>query len=140
MSALVIDASVAVKLVVAEPGSQLADALVQGEHRLIAPDWVRLEVANALRNKVAAGALLRQDVAPALAALPDFFDALHETLPMLDEAVERALTLGHAVYDCLYLTLALAQDARLVTEDKKFLDVTRTGEFAGRVIAMREVA
>jgi predicted nucleic acid-binding protein len=50
MKELVIDASVAVKWVVEEPGTQ--EALLLRQHRLLAPDLLVAECANILWKKV----------------------------------------------------------------------------------------
>jgi predicted nucleic acid-binding protein len=45
---LIIDACVAIKWFVPEPGHEAATALLEGNSDLLAPDWLLIEVANAL--------------------------------------------------------------------------------------------
>lgn len=56
----VVDASVAVKWVLREPDRELAYDLFA--HALLAPDLMLLECANALRTRVARGAMAADDV------------------------------------------------------------------------------
>jgi predicted nucleic acid-binding protein len=116
---LVVDASVALKWLVEEEGTDAADTL-RGQH-LVAPALVRVEVANVLRTMAARGA------SPAAAV--ELF-ALFQRAPVdiveADDALERraldlAIALAHPVYDCLYLALAERMGAPLVTADARFL-------------------
>lgn len=117
---LVVDASVAIKWLVEEAGSDAADAL--RETHLVAPAMIRIEVANVLRTLAA-----RKSIAAAAAI--DLF-ALFQTAPVVlvehDDALERraldlATTLDHPVYDCLYLALAERMGLRMVSADRRFL-------------------
>lgn len=45
---------------------------------------------------------------------------LHPSLPYFSQAQALAVELGGTVYDCLYLALALAESARVITADAKF--------------------
>jgi predicted nucleic acid-binding protein len=117
---LVVDASVALKWLVEEEGTDAADAL-RGQH-LVAPALVRVEVANVLRTMAALGAT------PSAVAVELF--ALFQRAPVdiveADDALERraldlAIALAHPVYDCLYLALAERMGAPLVTADARFL-------------------
>ncbi len=136
---LVIDASVAVKWLVDEAGSDAALAL-QG-HDLMAPALLRIEAANVLRTLAARGAL-----SPAAAA--DLFALLQEAplaIADTDDALERlamtlALDLGHPVYDCLYLALALRTGRSLVTADDRFLRAIERTEHAGRGLPLTAFA
>jgi predicted nucleic acid-binding protein len=117
---LVVDASVALKWLVEEEGTDAADTL-RGQH-LVAPALVRVEVANVLRTMTARGS------SPSAVAVELF--ALFQRAPVdiveADDALERraldlAIALAHPVYDCLYLALAERMGAPLVTADARFL-------------------
>lgn len=122
---LVIDASVAVKWVVDEAGSDLAVGLIAGR-RLLVPDLFWVETANALAAKVRRSELTR---AQARDAWHDLSQAPVLARPATPESLSPALTLaqdlGHSVYDCLYLALAVAESCRVVTADRRFADVVR---------------
>jgi len=116
---MIVDASVAVKWVVSEDGSDAALDLLGSE--LAAPAIWLAEAANALRTKCARGELSDAEAAEFaidLADAPVVSLELKELLPM---AMRIALDLGHPVYDCFYLAAALRDDTRLVTADPRLL-------------------
>lgn len=124
----VIDASVAVKFVTHEAGSDRALAYLDSTDELIAPDLVLVETANALLNKVKESELLEVHADRAFDDLPLFFSRLEPTIDHLSEAFRLAFRLRHAVYDCVYLAVAMAEGAQVVTADRKFVAaVSRVG-------------
>lgn len=137
---LVIDASVAVKFVTEEPGSDAAYALLTSAEPLIAPDWVIVESGNAIGRKVRTIDLPRAKAEASFSALPEFFSRLFATEALLSEAFDVALDLSHGLYDCLYLVLAMREDAMLVTADEKFVKTARQGGFGRYVRLLGEEA
>lgn len=134
---LVVDASVALKWLVDEPGSEAALSL-QGRD-LAAPALLHIEAANVLRTLAARGAatpaqaldlLALLQTAPVTIVDPD--DALEA------RALELALDLGHPVYDCVYLALAERLGRALVTADRRFLKALGTTAQARRVIGLED--
>lgn len=86
----------------------------------IAPDWMTIEVASALANKVRYDGVTAQRAAEALEAMPRFVDRFVASGPLLRRALELSVELDHALYDCMYLAIALDQDGRVLTADRKF--------------------
>lgn len=124
---VIVDASVAIKWVVAEEGTDAA-VRVQLEEQLAAPDFLIIECANALRTKVRRGELTRQGAEVALAAIRATPIQLFAASDYAVAAQALAFDLNHAVYDCLYLAVALAERIVLVTADRAFAEVvTRHG-------------
>ncbi|WP_426014504.1 type II toxin-antitoxin system VapC family toxin [Caulobacter sp. DWR2-3-1b2] len=120
---LVIDASVALKWVLDEPGQSAADALL--EEDLIAPSLWLLEAASALWRRARRGELQAEEAAEHLSEL---FNAPVTAIPIeedLQAAAVLAQRLGHAVYDCLYLALAVRERTRVVTADRRFWTVVQ---------------
>ncbi|WP_156842056.1 type II toxin-antitoxin system VapC family toxin [Novosphingobium aquimarinum] len=117
---MIVDASVAVKWVLREDGSDDALALLaRGDLR--APDFVLVEVANVLWKSWRRGVLDQPAVEEALTAVPKLFAQLDSTIPLLPAAARLACELDHPVYDCLYLASALGNGDRLVTDDMRLL-------------------
>ena len=129
---LVVDASVAVKFVTEEPGSDAAYGIVVGTEALLAPDWLLAEVASAMWSKVKRSVLLRIHAERNLAHVPDFFARLFPASELLPEAFRLSFELKHPVYDCLYLALAIRERAGLVTADQDFFRaIDRFGRYEG---------
>ncbi len=119
MTTFVIDASVAMKWVVEEPGTPEALALRDKAH-LIAPDLLVAECANALWKKTVRGELERDEALLAARLLQAADIELLPTRSLLEPAAKLAIELDHAAYDCVYLALAMDRDCRFVTADSRF--------------------
>lgn len=129
---LVVDASVALKWVLAEPGQDAADALLDED--LIAPSLWLLEAANALWRRSLRGEL---SAGEAEERLSELFNAPVTSIPIEDDlsmAAAMAQRLGHPVYDCLYLALAVREQTQVVTADRRFWTIAQAApDLAGRV-------
>lgn len=134
---LTIDTSAAIKLVLLEPGTADAWALIEGGGQLIAPDIIHAEMANALWANS-----FSKRIPPELAielnlAWQPLVDEIHESAALADHALKLSISLGHPIYDCLFLALAIRESAPVVTADAKFLrllDGTAYRQF-GRLLA-----
>lgn len=126
-AAAVVDASVALKWVLNESGSEWARALPMGATKtgaakLVAPALLWTECANGLwriARAAPAGALDAEAAFRAITAMPVCI--VDADLPLQASALRLGLELAHPVYDCLYLALALARDIPLATADTRFL-------------------
>lgn len=133
------DASVALKWVVAEEGSEEASALA-GES-LSAPSLLLAECANALWVKARRRELTSEEVLERLALLRRAPVHLVPVEELADDATRLALELNHPVYDCLYLALALRQECNLITADDQFVRAVAGNEdLSVRVRALGEPA
>jgi predicted nucleic acid-binding protein len=115
---MVIDASVAIKWVVPEVGSEAASDLLGRE--LCAPSLWLAEAANALLKKTRRGEITQDE---ARLRAQDLADAPIEPIELpilLPSAMRVAGELGHSIYDCFYLAAALLRDSTLVTADRRF--------------------
>ena len=121
---LVVDASVAVKWVLSEPGSPRALAL-RDEGGLIAPSLIAAEVGNALWKAMRRDGFARQDALDAIRAILLAFDALIPIEDLRLRALELSLELDHPIYDCFYLALAERERAPLVSADGSLKAKTR---------------
>ena len=142
MNPFVIDASIAAKWVVEEPGT--AEALLLRERaRLMAPDLLVAECANILWKKVRRKELKRDEAILAARLLEGADLELLPTGALLQRATQIAIDLDHPAYDCLYLALAIDNGCRFVTADERFLHMleqTHARDYRGSAISLIEAA
>lgn len=121
------------KLLVREEGSAEALELAESGLRLLTPDWILAETANALWKKHFRERMISHQQMLEGARTAFRFDLdTSSARALLPAALELAMTLQHPVYDCLYLALALAEDMRLITADKRFCDACAES-YPGRI-------
>lgn len=120
MNKLVIDASIAMKWVVAEDGTPAAVALLQ-RAKLAAPELLIPECANILWKKVRRNELRRDEALLAARLLERADIELHPMRGLLESAARMAVEIDHPAYDCVYLALAIGQGWRFVTADESLL-------------------
>jgi predicted nucleic acid-binding protein len=126
----VVDASVAVKWLVPEVHSCAARALLRRESVLLAPDLIRAEVGNVLWKRWRRRELDAAEVDAALADFRRFPLEVHSAELLLESAWTIARETGLTVYDSLYVALAVAQTASLVTADRRLFEGLRGGALA----------
>ena len=119
MSALCIDASVAIKWVINEAGTQ--EALALRNNALIAPDLLISECANILWKKVQRKELQKNEALLAARLLQGAEIELVPTRSLLEATAQLAIELAHPAYDCVYLALAMERGCRFVTADDRLL-------------------
>jgi predicted nucleic acid-binding protein len=138
IQAAIVDASVAVKWVVNERGSEQARLLSRA--RLEAPDLLLIECANILWKKVRVRDLTRTDAAARLVLLRQAPVTLADSRSLLETALELSFDLRHPVYDCVYLALALRRDVPLVTADERLVTATRKpSRLAAHVVLLADL-
>jgi len=133
---IVIDASVAVKWVIAEAGSEAADALLNQD--LMAPVLWLAEAANSLWRRVRLGDITAEQAGVRLSGLLEAPVASLPIQPYLERALRLATEIGHPIYDCLYLAVALHHDATVVTADRRFASAASRPALEGRVRLLGE--
>lgn len=141
MNEVIIDASVAVKWVAPEAMSEHAVALLDGP-RLVAPDLLVAECANILWKKVVRGEMDADTAIVAAQAMERVDIELVPTRPLFAEALRLAIELDHPAYDCIFLALALARDARFITADERLVrKLTQGGDrrLGDCVLALQDV-
>ncbi len=118
----VLDASVAVRWLVPERGSDEAASLMERPIAWLAPRLLITEIAAALRRKVIARELRVEHAAQAIAvvgqATADGILQFAQDEELAAPALMLALALNHKVPDCLYIALAQRDGAALATADR----------------------
>lgn len=126
MGLICLDASVVLKLVLAEPDASHADAVLQSDHRLMAPDLLRVEVASAISRRVRDQRLSEGSGRAAYAQWHFLIDhralQLVHSEPLIDRAFEIAIEARHPVPDCVYIAAAESMGATVVTADRAMVE------------------
>lgn len=112
-----VDASVAVKWFIDEPGTDNAIRLLESDDQLVAPELIISEVANAAWRRAAAGDISREQAMAIPHALLQVLSDVTPVRELIDDAMGIAFAEEHAVYDCIYLALARRRNAALATAD-----------------------
>jgi predicted nucleic acid-binding protein len=135
---LVVDANVAIKWFVQQHGTDDARRVQAYGGALIAPAMLVAETCNGLWRHV-----VRGDMAPDLArtatvGLPRWFDELVADQLLAPVALDLAVELNYAVYDCLYVALARARAAPLVTADQRLINRLAATAYKAHVIHLAD--
>ena len=136
----VVDASVAVKWLVAEEDADVAQELATSGHDLHAPRLMTSEVANALWRKARVGEIERRAAGILLANVADMPVRWGADETVSADAVRLALALDHPVYDCVYLALAHRIGAVLLTADRRFANALAPTEHGESVVMLADYA
>jgi predicted nucleic acid-binding protein len=124
---IVVDASLAVKWLLTESGSDAArDVLARNAGRLAAPDLVVIEVAATFVRTANVAKTEASDMELALDSWVKLVDGsalqlFRATSVQIRDAALLAQTLGHPLKDCIYLALARKLDCDFLTCDARFV-------------------
>ena len=125
MTACVLDASVAAKWFLPSANEPLATEAVGvlrdhtvGRLELLAPDLLWPELGNILWKAVRLHRMTPQSAIEAIRSFEDLRISIRPSQPLLEDAFEIARTFDRTVYDSLYVALAIATNAPLVTADE----------------------
>lgn len=130
MSRFVVDASVAVKWVVPEVHADAARRLLGRDYDLLVPDIFYAETANVFWKRVHRGQDRAERAKVAFAAIKVQPLKVYSSATMIDSAFELALQTQRAVYDCIYLTLAVEHQCQMVTADEKFFNALQSSSLS----------
>jgi predicted nucleic acid-binding protein len=126
VSFFVIDASVAVKWFLPPAGEPLVKEAwrflalyTEGRARLAVPDLFWAECANVFWRAARQGRLTFETAEEALRALMGLGLPTRPSRELLQQAFTMAHTFHRALYDCLYVVLAVRSSAELLTADEK---------------------
>ena len=142
---LVVDASVALKWVLQEPDSHVAEALVRIEPVLLVPDFWLGEATNVLWVQVRRKVLAPDEAREGLALLRALIQPTPTTdMDLHEVALDIGIAVNHSTYDTLYLAFAIAMGAsNVVVSDGPFVRDLRAHPdpiLAGMLIPLDEWA
>ncbi|MCC5898136.1 MAG: PIN domain-containing protein [Phormidium sp. GEM2.Bin31] len=128
MAKFVIDANVAIKWVLPEIYSDRALSLLDNDHdELLVPDFFFSEITNILWKRTQRGELTLEAADKKLSEIKQVDFAVFDSLDLVSQALATAVQVKQAVYDCVYLTLAIEHCCQMVTADERFINALRQG-------------
>jgi len=126
VNSIVLDASVAAKWFLpahdeplASEARHLFSRFSAEQVELLVPDIFWAELGNVLWKAIRQGRCTKSKAQAALGLLADLELASVPSMDLLELGFEIALTFGRSVYDGLYVSLAVASKATLVTADER---------------------
>ncbi|PHM09352.1 type II toxin-antitoxin system VapC family toxin [Nostoc sp. 'Peltigera malacea cyanobiont' DB3992] len=139
MSQYVLDASIAIKWFIPEVYSDAARRLVASNHTFLVPDFFFPEVGNVLWKRVRRGEDTAENARQILADLNAVPIEVYLSQPLMPLALDIALQTDRAVYDSLYLALAITQQCQMVTADEKFYNALKTSSYASNLLWVENI-
>lgn len=123
---IVIDASVATKWLLSEPGSTEARQLLEGDGMMLAPAVVHLEVTGAIVRGFRQSRLTELESRQAFALWGELLQGGALQLVPIDDlyplAFDLALKLKHPLVDCFYLAAGKQLGMPVLTADRRLYD------------------
>ena len=131
MRKFVVDANVAIKWVLPEIYSQLALQLLENEeNKLLVPDFFFSEIGNILWKRVRSREIN-------LITSQKYFNEIlavnlqiYQSIQLVPLALDIAVGIQQAVYDCVYLALAVQESCQMVTADERFFNALQGDSLA----------
>jgi predicted nucleic acid-binding protein len=137
MTTVVVDASVVAKWFFPELHSSESRRLLSPRHSLLAPDLIWSEFGNIAWKRVRRGEMKADEATQCIADMIRLPLDTVSTQGLIAAALELAIATDRAVYDCLYLAMAIDRKCRLVTADERFVNALAATPLAKH---MRHVA
>lgn len=121
---MIVDASVALKWLIKEEASSIADELLARDD-LAAPSILMAEAGYVLTKRMRQGAFSSAFARAAWKELQEMPVRILPPGPEIDQAFELSTALKANFYDCVYLGLAVVDDDVVVTADESFVRAVR---------------
>ena len=122
---VVLDASAALEAVLRRPNADRVLDIIEGAHRVSAPELFACEVANALWKHTRAGDIDSDEAQTALEYSLELVDVLEPSVNLATEALVTSSAHDHPVYDALYAVLARRTGATVCTFDRRLIKLLK---------------
>jgi predicted nucleic acid-binding protein len=129
MKPIVVDARVAAKWFLPEPDAAAALRLLDGRHRLAAPDLIHAEFGNIVWKLHARGTLDTEEASDMIEHFLSMPLEIHDSTYLLAPALQIAIATKRTVYDSLYLALAVELGGTVITADERWVNALETSPF-----------
>jgi len=118
---VVVDASVAVKWVLPEAGSDRAAAIRTADDDLIAPSLACAEIGSAIWRAVLRGDVSAAEARQNLLVAINHYWRIVPLEELAERAIDVAMRLRHPIYDCFYVALAERERCPMITADRRLI-------------------
>lgn len=125
MTKYVVDANVAIKWILPEIYSDVALRLRNPNYQLLVPDFFFPEIGNILWKRVRKGEMTLQEATRDLTVIQGLPLTVDYSFSLMTDALEIATRVDQAVYDCVYLSLAVKHNCKMVTADQRFYNALK---------------
>ena len=128
-----VDASVAVKWFIPEALSGEAAVWLEGDPEIFVPELFFAEIPRVLWKKVVRRELSETEARTAHRRIGELSYRVVSDRAVAPAALDLAFTLRRSAYDCIYLAVAAAFEAPLVTADRELRNAVLATSLARRV-------
>lgn len=135
----IVDSSVAAKWFSHEEFSDAALRVLRADDQLHAPDFFLLEMDNIVCKWIRRGLITAAEGTEIRAALRRVPITIHPVAGIHDAAFAIANDTGRALYDCLYVALAVLLDGQMVTADRRLYDALAAGTYGAHLVWVEDV-
>lgn len=138
MSRYVLDANIAIKWFVPEIHSDAARRLLASNHTFSSRFFFP-EVGNIFWKRVRRAEDTADNARQTLADLNAVPLEVYLSRTLMPLALDIAIQTDRAVYDSLYLALAVTQQCQMVTADEKFYNALKTNSYASNLLWVENI-
>ena len=139
MTTFVVDANVAIKWVLSEIYSSDALRLLNDDYELLVPDFFFPEIANILWKRFRRGETTLELAQQDLSTFMGGDLQVCPSLPLMAMALEIATRVDLAVYDCVYLALAVTNQCQMATADQRFYNALERDVLSAHLIWIEDI-
>ncbi len=130
MTQFVVDANVAIKWVLLEIHTDSALRLLNNDYTLLVPDFFFPEIGNILWKRIRRSEITLEEAQENLSELSQVNFQICPSLSVMPLALDIAVRVQQAVYDCVYLALAVTNQCQMVTADERFYNAVQRDALA----------
>jgi predicted nucleic acid-binding protein len=130
VTSFVVDANVAIKWVLTEIYTDNASRLLSNSYTLFVPDFFFSEIGNILWKQVRFKLLTPEEAQWSYHQIVITPLQIYQSQLLVPLGLDIAIRTQQAVYDCVYLALAVQQKCQMVTADERFFNSLRSDSLA----------
>jgi predicted nucleic acid-binding protein len=130
VTSFVVDANVAIKWVLTEIYTDNASRLLSNSYTLFVPDFFFSEIGNILWKQVRFKLLTPEEAQWSYHQIVITPLQIYQSQLLVPLGLDIAIRTQQAVYDCVYLALAVQQKCQMMTADERFFNSLRGDSLA----------